>query len=553
MRLPASRPLRLALLVFVLLVLALAAYLLISQWQRSQRARAPIPAALLDIAPIRLAQPDAMVVSSKLRALPADLLSVPALKAVLTEDFLFYYEDNDTLLGLKGTLRRIAYEHHLSLGDEIVALALDQPADIAFWRGKSGKLSHWMLVANRNDWTQLLQFAAQVVTSDQQLSQAGTLPLVGGGTTPIYKLTLSARQTLFFAGNGDKMVVFSDAEMIDGDAYGDADQHAKVWQALLDTHWQASPLRRHFGLDDFHGKHTIVAETAYLSFNYQQFFPAVEALRFDFDGKQWASYARLAGGTPAASLDTRALWAHVPSAASMCTAMPLDPHRLAPVIAGTSSVKPLADPDLFSGLVAPVGLCWYPEGGLYSPLLVARVDTRTSDAALERVFDAAIGNVFAKTKEASTPDVPAAPVRMQIQGAAHIWHRPVTTDFGKFDVTMARQGDWLAFSPQAPLVQNALAVMDKRRPALADAWTDDARTVQAVLTPRTLSMLLEQAVLGSLPQKTEPILRDAAQNRLLPRLKALAAFPSVALTLPSSPDVATRAWQPIVWQTEASH
>ena len=548
MRLSVSRPLRLALLVLMLLVLGLAAYLLISGWQRAQRARAPIPATLLDIAPIRLARPDAMLVSSKLRDLPSDLLSIPALKAVLTEDFLFYYEDNDTLLGLKGTLRRIAYEHQLSLGDEVVALALDQPADIAFWRGKSGKLSHWMLNANRNEWTQVLQLAARVVSNDQQLSQVGTLPLADGTTTPLYKLMISARQAIFFAGNGDKMVVFSDVNMFEGDGYGAADQRDKVWQALLDTHWQASPLRRHFGLADFHGKHTVVAETAYLSFNYQQFFPAIEALRFDFDGKQWASYARLAGGTPAASLDTRALWAHVPNAASLCTAMPLDPHRLAPVIAGTAAAQPLATPDLFDGLVAPVAICWYPEGGLYSPLVVAHVDARTSDAALGRVFDAAIGNVFMKTSDVSAPMTPA---QMQTRGSAHIWQRAVETDFGHFEVTMARQGDWLAFSPQAQLVQNALAVIDSQRPALADALPSTSTMVQAVLTPRTLSALLEQAVLGSLPQKTEPILREAAQNRLLPRLNALAAFPPAALTLPQSPDVTTRAWQPIEWQTQS--
>ena len=109
MRLPESRPLRFVLLALVALVVVVAGILGWSAWQHRQRLSAPIPAALLDIAPIRLARPDAMIVSSSLRDLPHDLLSVPLLKSVLTEDFVFYYEERDTLLGLKGTLRRIAY------------------------------------------------------------------------------------------------------------------------------------------------------------------------------------------------------------------------------------------------------------------------------------------------------------------------------------------------------------------------------------------------------------------------------------------------------------
>src|SRR5580698_2101790 len=145
MRLPESRPLRIALFSVVALVIVIAGFLGESAWRHRQRLSAPIPATLLDIAPIGLARPDAMIVSSRLRDLPRDLLNVPLLKSVLTEDFVFYYEEHDTVLGLKGTLRRIAYEHKLSIGDEVVALALEQPADVAFWRGADGKLTHWLL------------------------------------------------------------------------------------------------------------------------------------------------------------------------------------------------------------------------------------------------------------------------------------------------------------------------------------------------------------------------------------------------------------------------
>ncbi len=577
MRLPESRPLRFVLFALLALLVVTAGFLGWSAWQQRQRLRAPIPATLLDIAPIRLARPDAMIVSSSLRDLPHDLLEVPLLKSVLTEDFVFYYEERDTVLDLKGALRRIAYEHQLSLGDEVIALALEQPADVALWRGPDGKLTHWLLNANRNGWAKLLELAAKVAVSDTQLSQAGTLPLAGGGTTPLYKLQYTPQDTLFFAGNGDKTVVFSDLGMIEGTDYGADGERAKVWQALLDTHWQASPLRRHFGLADFTGKHTIVAETGYLSFNYQQFSPAFEALRFDFDGTAWNSYVRVLGGAPRAALDTRDLWHHVPTAASLCTAMPLVPGTLAPILAGSKDLMPLGDPKMLDGVHAPVAICWYPAGELYSPLVVARVDTHaTSDAALDALFDKSIGNSLAgpaKSDDAGTDDdadaakkggkaagshaaAAAAPVgvntaglNVHMQGGARIWHRRVKTDFGGFDVTMAREGDWLVFSPNAQLVDDTLAVFANQRPALADSLPTDRSMIETVITPRTLSALLEQAALGSLPQQTEPIFREAAQNRLVPRLKAMAAFPPVALMLPESLDDARREWQPIEWQT----
>jgi uncharacterized protein YfaA (DUF2138 family) len=579
MRLPESRPLRFVLFALVALVVVVAGLLGWSAWQHRQRLMAPIPATLLDIAPIPLARPDAMIVSSSLRDLPRDLLAVPLLKSVLTEDFVFYYEERDTVLGLKGTLRRIAYEHQLSLGDEVIALALEQPADVALWRGPDGKLTHWLLNANRNGWAKLLELAAKVAVSDTQLSQAGTLPLAGGGTTPLYKLQYTSQDALFFAGNGDKMVVFSDPSMIEGNEYGADADRAKVWQALLDTHWQASPLRRHFGLADFTGKHTMVAETGYLSFNYQQFFPAFEALRFDFDGQDWHSYVRVRGGAPRNALQTQDLWHHVPTAASLCTAMPLEPAKLAPILAGTKDTGPLGDPKMLDGVHAPVAICWYPAGGLYSPLVVGRVDAHaTSDEALDDLFDKSIGNSLAapaSTDDASSGDDADAAKQggktagktagsqaasastdatdasddVHMQGDARVWHRRVKTDFGRFDVTMARQGDWLVFSPNAQLVANTLAVFANQRPALADSLPNDRSMIETVITPRTLSALLEQAALGSLPQQSEPIFRAAAQNRLTPRLKALAGFPPVALMLPDSLKDEQRAWQPIEWQT----
>jgi len=81
------------------------------------------------IAPrLQLAQPDAVIQTASLSSLPKDILAIPQLKDLLSEDFLYYYETNEDRLGIDGALRRIAYEHHLSLTDEILAKILNMPA-----------------------------------------------------------------------------------------------------------------------------------------------------------------------------------------------------------------------------------------------------------------------------------------------------------------------------------------------------------------------------------------------------------------------------------------
>ena len=251
-------------------------------WRGARRAHElakPIPAELVDIAPVRLAQPDALIVSANVKALPRDLLRVPLLKAALTEDFVFYYEDNEGTLGLKGLLRRLAYEHDLSIGDELVASVLDHPGDIALWRGPDGKLRHWMINATRSDAMKLMQLAAQV-GADRQLTEVGKLPATDG-EVPLYSLEHVRGRGLMFAAHGDKLVVLSDRALFDGSEFGSAQEKAPVWKALFDPRWPASPLRRHFGLGDFAGKHALVIGADAVSFNYRQLFPEIEALRFE--------------------------------------------------------------------------------------------------------------------------------------------------------------------------------------------------------------------------------------------------------------------------------
>lgn len=533
-----------ALAVVVLAALAL-------QPRYRTQAPAPIPAPVHDIAPVRLARPDALIVSRSLRDLPRDLLAVPLLKAVLTEDFVFYYRRNSRLLGIEGTLRRIAYEHHLGLRDDIVATLLDRPADVALWRGRDGRLSHWLIDTSGPSWPPLLKLAARLAGSDPAIRQLGTLALAGGGRTPLYRLDYGRQRPLYFAGAHGHLLLFSDADMARGNDYGDAAGRRRVWQALLDHDRALSPLRSHFGLQRFRGKHTVLVDADAISFNYQHFAPDLEALRFDFDGRRWVSYLRLAPHSATRFASDRA-WRALPDDPALCASAPLDWNRLRPVLQHLHREDARVDPALADVLGGPATVCWFGHGSLYTPLALVPIASGAHwDRTLGALFTDSVGNSWPRYRNAGAPQPAPA---TSVAGAARTWRARVATDFGTFPVTLVRAGRWLVFSADAEAVGDTVAVIDHRRPALAESLPAGYGRVIAVITPSTLSQLLQRAVAGDLPARAQPLLHQAAAERLQPRLTALASFPPYALTLPSALDTTHRYWQPVAWHAlSAAH
>ena len=68
---------------------------------------------------VDLAAPDAYIWTPALSRLPRDLVKAPLARDVLTQDFAFYYEDNDERAMLAGTLKRIAFEHDTTMADKL--------------------------------------------------------------------------------------------------------------------------------------------------------------------------------------------------------------------------------------------------------------------------------------------------------------------------------------------------------------------------------------------------------------------------------------------------
>jgi uncharacterized protein YfaA (DUF2138 family) len=499
---------------------------------------------------VTLARPDALIQTHSLSALPKDLLQVPLLRDLLTEDFVFFYEEHPDRLGLRGTLRRIAYEHDLSWKDEILSWALDQPAEIALWRGPAGSLDHWMITLTRRELAGLLQEAATVAASDRQLKIAGRLT-VGEAETTVYALERGTRRTLLLASRGDRVVVLSDPGLLFGEDRALLADSQRVVAALLSGNpTQHDLLRGTFTLETApEAQHTVSVRTHWLSFGYQRFFPGLLALRFDFGRDGWATRALLDGSAlPASALADRELWASVPANPALCALLPVDWSQGSSLAEGAPATVARSIEALSSELSGPAAVCWYPEGRLQTPLVVALLKSGRPALAprLGALFNWAIrrpaGGALAVGRREAGGLVFSRELEVPFAAAGD----PAPPEPGPLTITLAVAGRHVFFSPDAERVAQALDTVAHRYPALADTLPAEGVTL-GLLVPRALSALSRKEALVMLPRADEPVFRTAAERHLLPRLSTVERYPAYRLTLAAAPGPGP-SWRDVAWQ-----
>ncbi|MBO3275084.1 DUF2138 domain-containing protein [Pseudomonas schmalbachii] len=521
-----------------------------------------------------LKRPDALIESASLSSLPKDILAVPLLRDVLTEDFVFYYQYNADRLGLTGSLRRIIYEHDLKLQDSLIEELLDQPAQVALWRGADGRLKHFLVLMRRGGLAKVLEPLARAALDDTQLREDGELR-VDGDRVPLYRLRYNAGRELLFASHGDQLLVLSSPDLLFSDereaaAAQDGEQPenpgplqsaaaTEDLEELLDGN---DPFPERFGLDK-RGElsQRIVLGADFLALGYRHFIPAFAGLRFDKGADGWHSFLALDEVDDPPKLDFAPVWQAMPMGASACVALPVAPGQEQKLLVRLGADEQMAK-TLGEHLSGAAGLCWYADSRLHSPLLVGKLSAPASaemDDDLGKLFTSVIG-----AHEANVQDK-AFPVVSESQGETHKWQRQVSSNFGQypasaaespeavsgkgfFRVSLARHGETLLFSLDDRLVDKALDTLDKRFPPLAEVLPGDA-LVPLYLAPETLSALFQQETLDSLPQDMEPVFRNAAETHLLPKLKVLAGQRRYALSLPAGVQ-ADEPWQwlPLEWR-----
>lgn len=253
-----------------------------------------------------LARPDVLIESASLGRLPKDVLKVPLLRDTLTEDLVFYYENNADRLGLTGSLRRIIYEHDLQLRDNLLDELLDQPAEVALWRDAGGRLRHFVVLIQRGGLAKVLEPLAKVALDDTQLSQAGAF-MVDGAAVPFYRLRYNGDRSILFASHGDQLLLMSSTDMlfgpvpqpeVDADAPVAVDENnqpipieppapglakvsAEAAEALLAGQ---HPFPERFGLAERGAlQQRVTLGADFLALGYRRFLPAFAGLRFELN------------------------------------------------------------------------------------------------------------------------------------------------------------------------------------------------------------------------------------------------------------------------------
>lgn len=511
---------------------------------------------------VDLARPDALLRTANLAQLPRDVLRVPVLRDVLTEDFVYYYQGHEDRLGLEGTVRRIAYEHQLDWSDRLVAAMLDAPAEVALWRDGKGALRHFAVVMQRNTLAKLAQEAATVALKDTQLTKAAEL----GSGTPVYALALNPRRTLLLVARGDRLAILSDPGLLldaEGKVVRPAQAALAKWLdadgalgAPFDLGAPGAPAKT---------THTLALGASAMTLGYAPFVPGLAGVRFDFGGDAW-SMAMLVDPArlPRQGLADRELWRAVPANAAACVLLPLDFQAAAKVVSEARSGPSGADARALAALEGSAVACWYREASLYAPLFIARTASAVPDRdkALQALATWAIrpskATAVAEDDLADTPSFsPAADANRPARtpDGALIWRAPERKESDLPErleraigtATVGAKDAYVFFSPDARLVELALDTLAAKHPSAADQ-IDTAAPTLGLVTPRTLAEMAQREAIGALGRPGDDRLQQAARTLLPPRMKALAQYPPYQVVL-SGERQSGAAWRPIEWRS----
>ena len=503
-----------------------------------------------------ISAPDALIRSHSLSKLPPDLLRIRLANDVLTEDFVAYYEQNENRMALSGTLRRIAYEHKLDFPERVLESVFDANAEVALWRDDAGRLKDFLIVLSRNQLARAIQtlLPAVVKATDMQLSSAGKLD---GTDVEILVLKYGIGHHLALLSKGDRIVALSNPGMLLSDKkkqetdtnWPQSEKAVEIIRELLEGKKLISPFAQHFLLKESlaEKEHELTFGARSFAFNYEAFVPGLAAVHLTFNDRgEWQS-AVLLDGAAWRDDGNMNLWAALPHGPGFCAALPVDWTQIASVLKKFDDDDPQQqmDPkDFTANFSGPAAVCWYKDSRLYTPLFAARLNADANEAQIQEFFNLAAQATRVKEGETS------------MNANSALWQGEIASRFGSSNSggerslkpALAIRQNIVFFSPDATLVDNALAVSAKRYPALADSFHANENAPLVFADPNAMASLLKKEIFTALPRDEEALFRNAAEVYLVPRLEALASFPTQHIGV-SKIARGGYAWYPLKWST----
>ena len=510
---------------------------------------------------LNLKKPDVLLISSALSQLPRDVQQIPLLKNVLTEDFVFYYEQHEELLSLKGTLKRLAFEHQLQLQDKVLKASLDVPAQIALWNDAKGAPRHAMLVLKRTVLARLIEQLAKVPATDMQLAKLTTLTINHQDIT-VYALRTSGRQTLAILSYKDSVVIATDVGMlIDSDKKPDS-QALELLSELLSQEVEVNSVwSRQFNHEAQLDKgilHTIDIGSRVFGQNYNQYFPDLKAVQLRIKSNGQFQLAGLVNDDAYQKgvYDAKSLWQSLPNGLGLCVALPLDWQKLNQLL----PQEVVKQSKSFSG-TGPAAVCWSDKGRLLAPLFLAKLtpesaNSSTSGQDWQALYAWAIRlnkqklndrNVTQKNDNdnasdastsdavATTPGVPfGIPVNQVIFKAVNdksfLIHltpfelkREIAEDQLSFNPSLLKANNTVAFSLDAQLIEKVALVEDKKFPSLSDSQTPFNANTMLWISPNSLSKLFVK--------EAKPYMGEEKNTELVSRIEAFGTFSNALVQL----------------------
>lgn len=553
---------------------------------------------------LNIDQPDVVILSQNLSQLPKDILTIPVLKDLLTEDLVFYYQHSPARLSVQGTIKRIAYDHNLTIEDKVIEHLLSAPAQMYAWRGNTGRPDYWMLVTPRTSLSSMGEIMAKIALDDAQLSEAGKLK-VDGKAVPLYALRYQGHVGLF-ASHGDRLVFLSDAGMLFNQTQEEAQfpdirteaqfiypedgegeikvipvtvpraekvkgrliaDRALVVEKLLSADAASQQhLLAPLDLTDKAAAHTLYFSPAMLTLSYHAFVPDFQGIRFDYQQSSWSQQMAF---DPVSSMGiankVQALYQYIPENAALCSLIPVDWS----VVAKETEDNPLIKQAKlsFSDFKAPVAACWFEQSPFAAPLFVTTVAASEQQpeaaAAYFSVFDQVIGakeytrktRFEMQTKQISS-DITQVSRIVSARYGSHSENALPKAEADQlsadayFPVALAKAGNVLYFSPNADLVTQGIAVYQKKYPALSDRLPAGNQPLLWVNSP-VLSALLQRRIRDVIDPASS--MQSVVQANIQPRLDYLKTLPPWAVTVDTTkvkPANGQLNWLPVSWQAQ---